>query len=915
MAGARTPSGAVPAEASVLATSRRTRNRADDCAESCRTTCPYCGVGCGVEVRREDGALSVTGDRDHPANAGRLCVKGQTLAETLSSESRLLHPQIRGSRCDWDAALDHVSERLRDTLVRHGPESIAFYLSGQQRTEDYYVANKLMKGFLGSANVDTNSRLCMASAVAAYKRAFGADYVPCSYSDLDDCDLLVLVGSNAAWTHPVLYRRMVASRKARADKRIVLIDPRATASADAADMHLAIRPGSDAFLFSGLLSYLQHSGHVADSWVEAHVDHAKESFAAARDCTPGRVAAETGLTRKQLEAFYRLFARTDRVVTFFSQGINQSATGTDKANAIINCHLATGRIARAGAGPFSITGQPNAMGGREVGGLANQLAAHMDFSPEDVDRVRRFWDAPAMAERPGLKAVDLFAAIGRGEVKFVWIMATNPAVSLPDSQHVREALRRCETVVVSDCVAHTDTTALADVLLPATGWGEKDGTVTNSERVISRQRAFREPAGEARHDWQIICDVATRLGFAEAFSYASPAAIFREHAALSAWENNGSRDFDIGALAAQSDEEFAAMAPQRWPLPASGAAPPAVPAFHPNRRMRMLPVKAEPGTYATEAGPSSLQRLLLNTGRLRDQWHTMTRTGLAPSLNRHRRFFSATLHPDTAANLALQPGDLLRIANRGGSVVATAALDPGMARDAIFLPIHWNDVFASAACVSALLPPITDPVSGQPQSKLAEVSVERIEVQSWTLLLMRGEIDMAQLKASYWSRTKVGGGELCLLADADPIALHDLVDESHAQSEVMAVAGQAPLMERRVWMDDGLAAALYQQASQELLPDPAWLERLLARDLPSPRWALLKPSPALGGGDALVCACYEVAQSRIVAAIAAGVNSSEALGRELRCGTGCGSCLPELEALLVEHADTRNSGSAGDTAP
>ncbi|MEL7045158.1 MAG: nitrate reductase [Pseudomonadota bacterium] len=911
MAVAKTYSGAAQGDALVIATAQRTRDRAG----SCRTTCPYCGVGCGVEVRREDGGVSVAGDPDHPANEGRLCVKGQALAETLTSEGRLLYPQIHGSRCDWDAALDHVSEKLRDALAQHGPNAIAFYLSGQLLTEDYYVANKLMKGFLGSANVDTNSRLCMASAVAAYKRAFGADFVPCSYSDLDDCDLLVLVGSNAAWTHPVLYRRIVASREARAQKRIVLIDPRNTASADAADMHLAIKPGSDAFLFAGLLAYLEQNGHVDERWIQAHIDHAEESFAAARNCSLGRVAVETGLAVTQLEDFYRLFARTERTVTFFSQGINQSATGTDKANAIINCHLATGRLSRAGAGPFSITGQPNAMGGREVGGLANQLAAHMDFSPEDVDRVQRFWEAPAMATQPGLKAVDLFDAMHRGEIKFVWIMATNPAVSLPDSQRVREALSLCETVVVSDCVADTDTAAFADVLLPATGWGEKDGTVTNSERVISRQRAFCEPSGEARHDWQIVCDIAARLGFADAFSYASPAAIFREHAALSAWENSGSRDFDIGALAAQSDEDFAAMSPQRWPLPASGAAPPSVPAFHPNRRMRMLPVKPESGVRATDTGSASMQRLLLNTGRFRDQWHTMTRTGLAPLLNRHRRFFAAALHPETAAKLAVRSGDLLRLSNHGASVVATAAHDPGVARDAIFLPIHWSDRFASAACVSALLPPITDPISGQPQSKLAEVDVERVEVQSWALLLMRGEIDTAQLQASYWSRVKVSGGEMYLLADVDPIALRELVDQSHAHTEVMAVSGQAPVMERHVWMDEGLAAALYQQESQELLPDPAWLERLLARDLPSPRSALLKPSPATGGGDALVCSCHEVTRTSIIAALKAGAGSSEALGRELRCGTGCGSCLPELEALVVEYADALESESAADSLP
>ena len=376
-------------------------------SQSVRSTCPYCGVGCGVTVNRDSVKAVVRGDQEHPANSGRLCVKGQALGDTLGNDGRLLYPEVRGQRRSWSDALDTVADAMRSTLDQYGPESIAFYLSGQLLTEDYYVANKLMKGFLGSANVDTNSRLCMASAVAAYKRAFGADYVPCSYSDLEDCDLLVLIGSNAAWTHPVLYRRIIDSRRARPDKRIVLLDPRATASAEAADLHLALRPGSDGYLFTGLLAYLERNGVVDENWIARHVDDAEQTLAAARQWTLARVAKETGLTEAELESFYALFAARERAVTFFSQGINQRSTGTDKANAIINCHLATGRLSKPGAGPCSITGQPNAMGGREVGGLANQLAAHMDFSADNVDRVRRFWNAPAMAEAPGLKAVDL----------------------------------------------------------------------------------------------------------------------------------------------------------------------------------------------------------------------------------------------------------------------------------------------------------------------------------------------------------------------------------------------------------------------------------------------------------------------------------------------------------------------------
>ena len=876
----------------------------------CNSACPYCGVGCGVTVRQQDADVTVSGDDSHPANLGRLCVKGSMLSETVVSEGRLLQPQVNGASCDWNTAMDSVATALRTTLEQYGPQSVAFYLSGQLLTEDYYVANKLMKGFLGSGNVDTNSRLCMASAVAAQKRAFGADYVPCSYSDLEDCDLLVIVGSNAAWTHPVLYRRMVTSRRENPDKRVVVIDPRRTATTNIADTHLAIRPGSDGVLFAGLLNYLKQDDRIDLDWVREHVAHWEESLDAVQAWTVDAVAVETGLSENELIGFYEQFAATRRVVTFYSQGINQSATGTDKANLIINCHLATGRIGFAGAGPFSITGQPNAMGGREVGGLANQLAAHMDFTPDAIDRVGRFWDAPSMAQGPGLKAVDLFAAMGRGDIKFVWIMATNPAVSLPDSAGVREALARCETVVVSDCIADTDTAKYADILLPAAGWGEKDGTVTNSERVISRQRAFREPAGDSRPDWYMVCDLAARLGFGDAFSYTSPAAIFREHAALSAFENQGSRDFDIGAMATLSDDEFAAMEPVRWPAPASGVSPPSLPAFHRDGRMHMIPVTAVPAEAPRLKTGDAVTQLLLNTGRLRDQWHTMTRTGLAPTLNRHQRFFAASLHPETAAAMTLCAGDLLQISNEGGLVRAVVSIDDGVAPGSVFLPIHWSDRFASAARVSCLLPAITDAVSGQPQSKLARVAVEKVSVEKWMLVFTREALPRRSWSSDYWSRVRVAGGEAILMAASDHSELLAAVDDLTPEAERLAITGQSPGMERRFWFDHGLAGALYAHEDHRSLPDPAWLERQLRESLPSPRWKLLAEPAARDVGDALICACHDVSQSAIVAAIGEGLCTTGELGARLKCGTGCGSCVPELQALIEEHAAPAESQQA-----
>src|ERR1700737_480954 len=458
---------------------------ADPALRATRTTCPYCGVGCGILATPDNGGgAAISGDPEHPANFGRLCSKGAALGETLGLEDRLLYPMIRGrkgimERVAWSDALDHVAHRFAHIVARDGPGAVAFYLSGQLLTEDYYVANKLMKGFVGSANVDTNSRLCMASSVAGHRRAFGADTVPGCYEDLDQADLLVLVGSNAAWCHPALFQRMVANKLERG-ARIVVIDPRRTDTAGDADLFLGLKPGTDTALFSGLLVQLADSGALDSGYIERHTSGFEEALARARNIAGsiGATALATDLSEQDVAAFVQMFANTPRVVTLYSQGVNQSAQGTDKVNAIINCHLATGRIGKPGASPFSLTGQPNAMGGREVGGLANQLAAHMNFSPPEIDRVRRFWHAPNIATHEGLKAVDMFDAIGRGEIKALWVMATNPAVSLPRAGAVRKALGQLELFVVSENVLSNDTVnSGVHILLLLAGWAEKDEKV------------------------------------------------------------------------------------------------------------------------------------------------------------------------------------------------------------------------------------------------------------------------------------------------------------------------------------------------------------------------------------------------------------------------------------------------------
>jgi assimilatory nitrate reductase catalytic subunit len=886
---------------------------------TCQTTCPYCGVGCGVTAET-DGAVvvRVSGDESHPANAGRLCVKGATLAETLIREGRLLHPSYRGENIEWESALDLVAEKLASTRREHGPGAIAFYLSGQLLTEDYYVANKLMKGFLGSANVDTNSRLCMSAAVASYQRAFGADFVPCSYQDLEDCDLLVMVGSNAAWTHPVIYQRIVDSRKANPDKRIVVIDPRRTATSETADLHLQIAPGSDAFVFAGLLHHLCRAEKIDQRYIEEHTWGFEEAVRAAATSSLAQVATMTGVEPRLLEQFFQLFCGTEKVVTLYSQGVNQSATGTDKCNSIINCHLATGRLGRSGMGPFSITGQPNAMGGREVGGLATQLAAHMGFDESSVKRVETFWDAPDIARQPGYKAVDMFRAAESGEIRFLWIMATNPAVSMPDTAQARRALANCEFVVVSDCAGDTDTAAYADVLLPAMGWGEKDGTVTNSERCISRQRALVPAMGEARPDWWIVTQVAQRMGFGQAFNYQHPAEIFTEHARLSGYENRGSRDLDLGGLADLSQHQYERLQPTYWPCPAVAPTERSIANgqfFTASGRANFVAVIPTLPVLDPESQPGSEPQRgalrVLNTGRLRDQWHTMSRTGRVPRLMRHQDFFSVSINSADAQAQCMAAGELVELHNDCGSVTALVVVDDSVPPQQVFSPIHWNDQFSGNACVNRLIPAVTDPLSGQPQLKYARVSLARIAVSRWGLLLTRTLPVLPGL--TYWSRIAVPGGFLTLFATGaiqhDDEVVQALV-EGFRRDTMRGIqyqdVGSGDYREVGI-AGDRLVYACYLNGNRARLPDRDWLSAQLAVErTEDPARLLAGFDPGTPAKGRLICTCWEVGEHEISRAVIAGACSVERLGEQLRCGTQCGSCIPELKRMLLagvnEHA-------------
>jgi assimilatory nitrate reductase catalytic subunit len=883
-----------------------------------RTTCPYCGVGCGVLAeQRSDGAYAVRGDPEHPANFGRLCSKGTALADTLDLDDRQLYPQIGTDRVTWDRALDAIAEGFAATIKEHGPGSVAFYVSGQLLTEDYYAANKLMKGYIGTSNIDTNSRLCMSSSVAGHKRAFGTDTVPCSYRDLELTDLIVLVGSNTAWCHPVLFQRIQAARRDNPKLRVVNIDPKRTDTCEEADLHLPIAAGSDAALFNGLLTWLHEHGRVDAEFVGQHTEGADAALASARTIGTDveAIAGACGISQDDLLTFFNWFTETDKVVTVYSQGVNQSASGTDKVNSIINCHLLTGRIGKPGMGPFSFTGQPNAMGGREVGGLANMLAAHMDFAPADVDRVQRFWNSPVIADQPGLKAVDMFRAVEEGKIKAIWIMATNPAVSMPEAQRVRAALEKCPLVIVSDCIATTDTMRYADIRLPAAAWGEKNGTVTNSERRISRQRAFLAAPGEAKPDWWIITQVARRMGHTAAFPYESAHDIFIEYASLSGFENDGKRDLDLSALALLDREGYDNLVPVQWPVTRkrpygtermlTGGR-----FYTPNGRARFIPITPRPPVNPT----TPEYPLVLNTGRVRDQWHTMTRTAKAPRLNAHSPEPYVEVHPHDASGLGLADGTLARLDNKYGSMLARVKISTHVSRGTVFVPIHWSDQYAHNARLGALVNAETDPFSGQPELKHTPVRVTRYTPRWHGFALSHRRLSFTD--ATY-----------CVAVRGNKFWRHELAGDTPpedwkrwARSLLCAPQhdGKAEWLE---YLDAGqgryrgvrmlsraqgnvLESCIFIAPTLEL-PPRSWLADLIVQptitdDARMHLLAGIAPRGQVETGP-MVCACFGVDAHTIKRAVRErGLESVDAIGETLRAGTNCGSCKPALKGLLEE---------------
>ncbi|KJZ20920.1 nitrate reductase [Loktanella sp. S4079] len=833
-------------------------------------------------MAQPDGTIK--GDPDHPANLGRLCSKGSALGETIDLDGRLLAPQILGRDAGWNDALDLVAKKFSAAIREYGPDSVAFYVSGQLLTEDYYVANKLMKGYIGSANIDTNSRLCMASSVAGHKRAFGTDTVPGTYEDLEEADLIVLVGSNLAWCHPVLYQRISAAKAARPQMKVVNIDPRITATSDLADLHLQIKGDGDVALFNGLLTHLAATDQLNASYLDAHVNGFEAALQSAAKDDP----VESGLTPDQIAAFYALWAGTEKTVTIYSQGVNQSLSGTDKVNAILNCHLATGRIGRPGMGPFSVTGQPNAMGGREVGGLANMLANHLDIeNPDHRDAVQGVWNSPTICTKPGLKAVDLFKACADGTIKALWVMSTNPAVSLPDADGVAEAIKNVPFTVVTDIMAKTDTGDLADVLLPAAGWGEKNGTVTNSERRISRQRAFLPVPGAARPDWQIICDVAQRMGF-DGFAYQSPAEIFDEYAATTALSQQFGKDLDLTEM---QGADYENLRPAQWPVGKNARFFADGQFYHPDGKARMIAVSAP----VLRTG-----KFHLNTGRNRDQWHTMTRTGKSQRLGAHLAEPYVEIHPEDAQAINVDTAELVTIIGPKGRGIFRALISEKVAQGTLFAPLHWTRQLSAAGVINSAVETGVDPVSGQPATKCAQVDIQKCEA-AWYGFAVSAQPMQPSRPYHAIAKTSTGWQAECAGMKTPSDWEREARNITNTKTGSAAVMQDATTGDVRVAIiENDEIQALFFASTEPVIVARQHASTLIGSDVASLAALAGRTAADMPDPGATVCACFNVGVNTLRDAIGQGATSVAALGEATCAGTNCGSCKPELAALLAQ---------------
>ncbi len=890
-----------------------------------RSTCCYCGVGCGVLIEHDgERVLDVAGDPQHPANLGRLCSKGSTLHLTGDLAARARYPELRlgksfaRARTDWDTALDHAARAFDSTIAAHGPDSVAFYISGQLLTEDYYSFNKLARALIGTNNLDSNSRLCMSSAVVGYKRSLGADAPPCSYEDIEQSDCLLIAGSNMAYAHPVLFRRLEAAKARRPEMKVIVVDPRRTDTCELADLHLPIQPGTDVALFHGILHLLLAEGRVDHAFIAAHTTGFDALQALVQDYTPAYVSTLCGISSEALRRCAELIGRAPSFLSLWCMGLNQSSSGSAKNAALINLHLATGQIGRVGAGPFSLTGQPNAMGGRETGSLANLLPGHRDAAnPEHRAEVARYWGVDSLPERPGLTAIELFEAVKAGKVKALWIACTNPAQSVPDQALVHEALAACPFVIVQEAFATTETCRYADLLLPAASWGEKEGSVTNSERRVSHVRRAVPAPGEARPDWAIACDFARRLerhlrpGQPSLFAFDNPAEIFEQYK----WLTEG-RDLDLTGL---SHALIDACGPQQWPFPA-GAREGTARLYTdgvfptPDGRARFI---AEAYRLPAEVSDAAYP-LSLTTGRLRDQWHGMSRTGTAARLFGHVEHAQLGLHPDDLARRALVDGELVRVRSRRGALILPVQADSSLRPGQAYLPMHWGDRFLRGLGVNVLTQPAFDPLSKQPEIKHASVEVERATLAWPFFALVEGEVQrrFEALRPLFeqlpYASFALAGRERPALviraacADAPSPEWLARIDALLGLEDgtLLRYDDPAGAVSKRIRLSDGRIQAL-RLAGESAARD--WLKGLWedgALPEATRRWLLAPLSAPPGGGLArgkTLCSCLNVSEAAVCDGIAAGLDL-QGLKDTIGCGTGCGSCVPEIKRLLARAA-------------
>ncbi|WP_296127028.1 nitrate reductase [Pseudomonas sp. Ga0074129] len=888
------------------------------------STCCYCGVGCGVLIEHDgEHILGVQGDPQHPANFGKLCSKGATLHLTGDLDARAMHPELRlgkglaRSRTDWDSALDHAANVFAETIREHGPDSVAFYISGQLLTEDYYAFNKLARALVGTNNIDSNSRLCMSSAVVGYKRSLGADAPPCNYEDIEQSDCVLIVGSNMAFAHPVLFRRLEEAKAQRPHMQIIVVDPRRTDTCELADLHLAILPGSDVALFHGLLHILLWEGWADRRFIEAHTEGFEALKSLVHAYNPQMVSELCGISVDSLQRCARLIGNAPSFLSLWCMGLNQSTAGSAKNSALINLHLATGQIGKVGSGPFSLTGQPNAMGGRETGSLSNLLPGHREAAnAEHRQEVADYWGVDSLPHTTGLTAIELFEAVRSGHIKALWIACTNPAQSLPDQNKVHEALAACPFVVVQEAFFTTETCHYADLLLPAASWGEKEGTVTNSERRVSHVRRAVPAPAEARPDWAITTDFARRLeqllrpGLPSLFAFDCPQALFEEYKHLTA-----QRDLDLSGLSyAILDNQ----GPQQWPFPAGATG--GTPRLYGDDRFPTANGRAqfiaEPFRAAQEKRDTRYS-LTLNTGRLRDQWHGMSRTGSAARLFSHAPEALLSLHPDELRRRRLNSGDLVKIRSRRGSLIVPVQADDAVRSGQAYLPMHWGNRFLKGLGTNVLTQPAFDPLSKQPELKHAGIELDKVELPWHFFALVEGQVQTrfealrplfedfayANLTLTGRERPALLIRAACAIAPAPEVLAQ--IDQTLGLSDgpVLAYDDPRKAVGKRVRIEDGRITAI-RLAGETAARD--WLKGIwesgsadteLRRWLLAPRSTPPENSATTAVGRTL-CNCLNVSHEAICAGIAQGLDLN-GLKQTLKCGTNCGSCVPEIKRLLA----------------